>query len=577
MNPILEQALVYYARGWSVIPVGPDKKPMVSWKDYQSKRADIGQLMHWWKTYPDSQVGIVTGTISNLTVIDVEAEGDLTLIKDDTYTVQTGGGGRHYYFTYDADFTNMVRVLPAVDVRSEGGYVIAAPSKTHKGPYTVLKEVEVCQMSTLTKKTLLEAHRGSQKVSVPQSSSRFTGGIDYPGYGEGQRNDQMTKFIGSVLAKIHPSMWAEIAWPIVLQANQKNTPPLSDIELKNTFKSIASREQSAHPAGRLYTRNKTWGPAPEGAPTEASVEQVSDAAGEKRVVEILQVKVAADAQEIDTDTVFPVDMSIFDEALLGGFSPGDLIAVAGKSGHGKTSLIQDWTTTLASGGGGKRPQLATLWFSYEVLIKPLWKKFQVMGATEDTPLYLPSFNESGSVEWVKDMIEKGIAEKSVGCVAIDHLGFLQPPKGNYANQSDAITHTVRYLKKLAVKHGLVVFLPVHVRKTNKQHVTDIEDIRDSIGIAQESDAVFFVERRKNRDGTYEDSATITLSKNRKTGVSVAGSFEHRFGRYYYSEALTQEHQELDEVQEAAANEVKEFDRELARSRRRAGGTPPLLG
>ena len=114
---MLPQALVFLARGYAVIPVGDDKRPLVQWKDYQTRKPTNEELVEWWTRNPEAQIGIVTGQISNLTVIDIEKDGDFNLIPEVTYMVQTGGGGRHYYFQYETEFKNAVRMLPSVDVR----------------------------------------------------------------------------------------------------------------------------------------------------------------------------------------------------------------------------------------------------------------------------------------------------------------------------------------------------------------------------------------------------------------------------------------------------------------------------
>jgi len=139
MENLLPTALSYLGRGYSVIPVGQDKRPLVIWKEFQSRRATAEELVKWFEEYPNTQIGIVTGEISDLTVVDIESDGDLTLLKDETYTVKTGGGGIHVYFKYDKDFKNAVKILPSVDVRSEGGYVIASGSVSTKGAYTEIK------------------------------------------------------------------------------------------------------------------------------------------------------------------------------------------------------------------------------------------------------------------------------------------------------------------------------------------------------------------------------------------------------------------------------------------------------
>jgi len=537
-------------KGYSVIPVGLDKRPLISWKEFQSRKATPEELVNWWTIYPDAQIGIVTGAISNLTVIDVESDGDFSLIKDKTFTVATGGGGRHYYFQYDKDFKNAVRILPSVDVRSEGGYVVAPFSKTQKGSYSVIYEASNMQMPDATKK-LFQAPKMSPSDILPWSATAVEtsiypkvdgDGLEYDGVGEGGRNDSMTKFAGKVHAKLHPSLWGTIGWQMFENANQKNIPPLSSYELRVIWNSISEREQTQNPNGRTFTggqSTKTWGPAPEKPPIDSSAprkynDSLSDDEEEKAEdsQETLHASEVAQLQTIDSDHTYSLGMLPFDDALLGGFSAGELIVVAGQSGHGKTTLIQDWSVTLSTGNQEQYEKLPSLWFSYEVLAKPLWQKFMGMGADLNTPVYMPRFNETGDIEWVIQVIEKAILKWGIKVVCIDHLGFLRAPKGNYSNAADSVTHTVRALKKLAVKHGLIIMLPVHVRKTASKN-PDLNDIRDSLGIAQEADTVFFIGREKDDYGLPTNQAKLWLVKNRKTGISVNATFDFVFGRYYY--------------------------------------------
>lgn len=546
---LLPLALSYLQKGYSILPTGLDKRPLVSWKEFQTRKASIEEVIGWFEKFPEAQLGIVTGAISDLTVVDIEGEGDFDLIKDETYTVKTGGLGRHMYFTYDKDFQNAVRVLPFVDIRSEGGFVVAPGSISSKGSYGVIKDIPIVKMSDATKSLLVDARKSnfepSTSSSVPLS--------DYPGYGPGQRNDQMAKYVGSVLARTHPALWDTTGWLTVLGANQRNTPPLPEYELRSTWNSLKSREVSQNPLGRTMTpfgtREPFWGP------TVASQAPVD---GEIKRAVIMHASEVAAAQVIDTDHTYPVGMKPFDEALLGGFSPGDLIAVAGKSGVGKTSLVLDWSVTLASTQESKLEGLPTLWFSYEVLARPLWEKFTKVGADERTPIYLPSYNESGSSEWVTEMIKQGIKEKGIKVVAIDHLGFLQPPKGNYSNNADAITHTVRMLKRLSVEHGLITMIPVHVRKTNKREM-DQDDVSDSKGIVNESDALFFIDRMRGSNGLATEQAKIWLSKNRKTGVNTSGIFDFKFGRYFYNEQATKAEGLMEEQSQKAEEKWNEPD------------------
>jgi len=549
----LALAFAYKSRGWSVIPVDKRKIPVIPWKQFQTRMATNEEIKSWWQQYPDAQVGIVTGWLSNLTVVDIEVDGDFNLIQDETYTVKTGGGGRHLYFEYDSSFQNMVRVLDNVDIRSEGGYVVAAGSETQKGAYEVLKDVETSVMSSSIQKTLLNdsvaSEGGVESWDLPpnpgaeekkkQNTKVALLLASFKGSGEGERNDQMARFIGKLLSDhtlVHPVKWDTEAWDVVQKANQKNSPPLPEKELRATFNSIRDREVERHPSGRFTGRS-------------AEEEEDEDVLDED--IEILHLSEAARRQEVNTDEVYPTGLSVFDQHFLGGFSPGDLIVISGKPGHGKTSIMQSWTMAFA-----RYSSLASLWFSYETLPKPLWEQFVSMGAEEDTPIFLPERNDSGNIQWVTDMILKGVEEQGVKVVVIDHLGYLDPPKRKYANSAEEITHTVRHLKKLAVKHGLVVLLPSPLRKTmSKEPGTD--DILGSTGPGHEATAVFFIEREKD-SGVFSSRAKLSLVKNRKTGVCGSEMLSFFNGRFYYEDESGGEEEESKRSEEKSlADESKQ--------------------
>ena len=130
----------YTARGWSIIPIRPgDKRPLVRWEDFQHRHANEAEALGWYRARPEAGVGIVTGAISGLVVIDIDERhgGDVALEQLErehdrlpvTVECRTGGGGRHLYFAHPGGLIrNKVGLAPGVDVRGDGGYVVAPPS-----------------------------------------------------------------------------------------------------------------------------------------------------------------------------------------------------------------------------------------------------------------------------------------------------------------------------------------------------------------------------------------------------------------------------------------------------------------
>ena len=139
-NELYAAALACLARGWSVIPVEPrGKRPLVAWRGFQTRRASLAQLARWFARWPDANVAIVTGRLSRLVVVDVDprhggadslaafeaAHGALPA----TIEALTGGGGRHLYFRHPGKrVANRVGLWPGIDLRGDGGCVVAPPS-----------------------------------------------------------------------------------------------------------------------------------------------------------------------------------------------------------------------------------------------------------------------------------------------------------------------------------------------------------------------------------------------------------------------------------------------------------------
>jgi hypothetical protein len=133
-------ALEYLSRGWSVIPVRElAKRPAVPWKGYQEACVSEQTLRDWFRRTPDYNVGIVTGALSGLVVLDVDPRhgGKESLRKlerehgplPSTVESTTGGGGRHVYFAHPGGMVrNRTNIEPGIDLRGDGGCIVAPPS-----------------------------------------------------------------------------------------------------------------------------------------------------------------------------------------------------------------------------------------------------------------------------------------------------------------------------------------------------------------------------------------------------------------------------------------------------------------
>jgi hypothetical protein len=140
LAPVALAALDYLRRGWSVIPIiRGGKRPLTRWRDYQDRRATPDEVYAWFRRWPDANVAIVTGAISGLVVLDVDAghggSASLQTLEQvngalgPTPSVVSGGGGRHFYFAHPGTpVRNRAGIHPGIDLRGDGGYIVAPPS-----------------------------------------------------------------------------------------------------------------------------------------------------------------------------------------------------------------------------------------------------------------------------------------------------------------------------------------------------------------------------------------------------------------------------------------------------------------
>lgn len=137
---ILQAVADLFDRGLTIIPLKPRSKiAAVSWGDFQSSRPILDQLQTWFADKPDRNAGILTGACSGVVVLDIDANrgGEDSVAKlgplPQTPSVTTGNG-RHLYFQHPGfDVSNQVDTLPGVDLRGDGGYVVAPPSVHENG------------------------------------------------------------------------------------------------------------------------------------------------------------------------------------------------------------------------------------------------------------------------------------------------------------------------------------------------------------------------------------------------------------------------------------------------------------
>lgn len=245
----LERALAYLRRGWCVIPLRPsEKRPLIFWEQYQSEQPSEGDLRSWFTRWPDANIGIVTGRVSGLVVLDVDPghggeESVAKLEKSNTalpptIRSRTGGGGCHVYFRHPgADETrNKVGFAPGLDLRGDGGYVAAPPSLHPSGNRYVWEKgcsPEERALAEAPRWLLDLVKEPGPRRGHPVSSWRqlIKEGVD-----EGQRNNTIASLTGHLLWH---GLDPDVIIDLLLCWNEiRCRPPLPEEEVVRTVESI---------------------------------------------------------------------------------------------------------------------------------------------------------------------------------------------------------------------------------------------------------------------------------------------------------------------------------------------------
>lgn len=262
----LEAALNYVRRGWPAFPLygardghctcGKDcgrnagKHPLLT-GGFHNATTDKGRIQEWWARWPDANVGIRTGAASGLVVLDIDSVkgGDDSLERlarahgplPDTVEVLTGGGGRHLYFRHPGGVGKSVAGLAGLaglDVRADGGYVVAPPSMHISGKayaWEILSGPDAVPLAPAPA-WLINLANGASK----RDRETETAGAPIP---EGRRNATLTSLAGTMRRR---GMTAEEIEAALLAVNASRCQPsLPEEAIRRMALSVGRYEPAA--------------------------------------------------------------------------------------------------------------------------------------------------------------------------------------------------------------------------------------------------------------------------------------------------------------------------------------------
>jgi putative DNA primase/helicase len=141
---LFEAALFWFNLGVNVVPMNPVKKcPAIRWRELQQRRVTESEIQKWRRMF-ESGVGCITGSISNLVVLDIDGpEGEEVLCEFErlhgplpvTRTIRSGSGrGLHRHFAHPGHRVKTIAHPELkLDIKGDGGFVVLPPTMHKSG------------------------------------------------------------------------------------------------------------------------------------------------------------------------------------------------------------------------------------------------------------------------------------------------------------------------------------------------------------------------------------------------------------------------------------------------------------
>ena len=233
-----DAAIEYAKKGFAVFPLKYRDKVPLTRNGCKDATTDAAQIKAWWQKYPNANIGLATGSVSqNVFVIDLDIDEDRGIdgyhsLEDwqrehgdfpETWTAITGRGGYHLYYRGNGKIKNRAGIIDGVDIRGNGGYVVAPPSIHKNGNRYEWEyspdEFEIAKADNNVEYFLNhDDHRQSASFTMPNIVSA------------GQRNQMLFRFACMMQAK---GASDQSVFAATMAENESScSPPLTEHEVR---------------------------------------------------------------------------------------------------------------------------------------------------------------------------------------------------------------------------------------------------------------------------------------------------------------------------------------------------------
>ena len=234
----MQYALSYANQGYAVFPLQPNGKQPLTPHGFKDATRDPEVIRQWWEQWPDANVGIATGRVSGIIVLNVDRKHGVDgvvsaaeLELPDTLVIRTPSGGYHLFFKAPpaAIVPRRIGVKPGLDVLGEGGYVVAAGSWVDGAVYEIVKNRPIVECPEILVNLAL---RSDGKNGAAPADPLLGVKVAI-----GARNQYLTRIAGKLR---HIGFSAEELITALLVINTTRLEsPLAEAEVRRTGTSVA--------------------------------------------------------------------------------------------------------------------------------------------------------------------------------------------------------------------------------------------------------------------------------------------------------------------------------------------------
>lgn len=263
----------YVEKGWNIFPIEKDgKRPVVvsrgkdtdgedfdvriKWNVFQHNKNSKDQIRAWHDQFPECNWAVICGKISNLVVMDVDGQQGIDSLQrfhpeiQSTKTwMQASPHGFHMFFTHPGSDVKSFPILPKVDIKGDGGYIVIHPSKIEDEKYRILIEAPLAACPgwiVRGESSKSESEADTAPISSEKTRPQWVSDLIANGSPSGTRNPDAARLVGYFWSK---GIGKDIIETIMSPWAARCQPPFAMRELQTVIRSICSYQQLAKSHG----------------------------------------------------------------------------------------------------------------------------------------------------------------------------------------------------------------------------------------------------------------------------------------------------------------------------------------